>query len=165
MKRLLQIYGFVVLATTILLALLKLASFPGVTWGWVALPILGPFVLWLLFMGLVTTVGLIWPPKTWKGAANTTVGFPPDAQFFAPIPDDKYRVEMLKVTREFIPEELDGMRYNTERTATYEQKQAYYRKALALDLATLAHDTPGFIQWEKRGETLIGELKILVRNE
>ena len=146
-------YLFVVLATTILLLFLKIVPLPGITWGWVLFPILGSLVMWLLFIGSVTTVGLIWPVNTWApGRAPQLIS-------------DKYKIEKLRVAREFIPEEFEGMRYNTGRTASYEQKQAYYRKALALELATLAHDAPGFIEWEKRGETLIGELKILVKNE
>jgi hypothetical protein len=152
MKRLLQIYGFVVIATTLLLALLKLASFPGITWGWVVLPILGPFTLWLLFIGLVTTVGLIWPPKTWK-----SVDYPnlfPNRRGEV----EEYHAQVLRVDRD--------VRYELNDNPTgYALKEAYYKKALALELATLAHDTPGFIQWEKRGETLVGELKILVKND
>jgi hypothetical protein len=157
MKRLLQIYLFVVLATTILLALLKLASFPGITWGWVALPILGPFTLWLLFIGLVTTVGLVWPPKQ--------IDLGPCPRVPLNLRYEGFRVELLRVekvlpydpTENYPPHALDAARFA--------QREQYYRKALALELATLAHDTPGFIEWEKRGETLTGELKILVKNE
>lgn len=148
-------YLFVVLATTLLLALLKLAGSPATTWGWVAFPILGSLVMWLLFIGLVTTVGLIWPTYTWKGNEYLKPGDPGPPRFRY----EEYQTKTLRVSRDIRldPHALDAARYA--------QQEAYYRKALALELATLAHDTPGFIEWEKRGETLIGELKILVKNE
>ena len=148
MKKYFQAYLFVVLATTLLLALLKLAGSPATTWGWVLFPILGSLVMWLLFIGAVTTVGLIWPKDH---------PFVPDDAKPLGIPDEKYRMERLKVDRD--------MRLFRPGQTMNEAHEAYYRKALALELATLAHDTPGFIEWEKRGETLIGELKILVRND
>lgn len=151
-------YLFVVLATTLLLALLKVSGSPATTWGWVAFPILGSLVMWLLFIGSVTTVGLIWPPK----GAGSYVPFTPDVSPFEVLKVyptyDEYVAKVLRADRRIDYNEVNSF-------ANMERKEEYYRKALALELATLAHDTPGFIEWEKRGETLIGELKILVRNE
>lgn len=156
MKRILQIYLFAALATFILLALLKLASFPGITWGWVLLPIFGPLVLWLLVIGSFATVGLIWPTPKPRVPEYLRPGYAPPIQ---PLKEEKYKVETLRVERELTPEDMQS---NPTAKAL---KEAYYRKAVALDLATLAHDTPGFIRWEKRENRITGELKILVKNE
>jgi len=159
MKKILLTLFFVVGTTFILMLLLKLASFPGITWAWVLLPIAGPLVIWFIFLGAVTTVGLIWPtpPKV------------PD--YFKPgnpgpvvLKQDKYRVEKLRVSREIPPEDSPVFQVSSD-GAKVALKDQYYRKAIALELATLAHDTPGFIEWDRRENHIVGELKILVNNE